>query len=320
MGEHSVALALAAGGARGAYQAGALLYFAERGIVFDAVAGTSIGSLNGAFYAAGDGSAGHVGRLAEYWRRMPEAGVMQVSGDVGAEALKSALGAALKADPLEAVSFLYEFVTGGFSLFDPRPVAALLDGWLDYEAVCASRTAFTVVVLPERLPFTDVLTPFRSKALYLDARDLTPHNLRQALLAASAIPFAFPSQEIDGVRYADAGLADPLPARILYERGARRILSVFLSDSPLQNRLDFPDCALLQLRPSHPIDSGLPSTFDFSRPSIEFLIELGYRDAAANYEEVARLAGLYGALWQLSRANQKLADALPDRGGRTTKI
>ena len=316
MVEHSVALALAAGGARGAYQAGALLYFAERGIVFDAVAGTSIGSLNGAFYAAGDGSAGHVERLAEYWRRMPEAGIIQVSGAVGVEALKSALGAILKADALEALSFFYELVTGGFSLLDPRPVAALLDKWLDYEAVCASRTAFTIVVLPERLPLTDVLTPFRSQALYLDARDLTPHNLRQALLAASAIPFAFPSQKIDEVKYADAGLADPLPAKILYQRGARRILSIFLSDNLPQNRLDFADCAFMQLRPSHPIDSGLPSTFDFSRESIEFLIELGYRDAAADYEQVAGLVRGYTALSKLSRVNQELADALPSRSKR----
>ena len=320
MGEHSVALALAAGGARGAYQAGALLYFAERGIVFDAVAGTSIGSLNGAFYAAGDGSAGHVERLAEHWRRMPEAGIIRMSGAVGAEALKSALGATLTADPLEAVSFLYELVTGGFSLLDPRPIAALLDGWLDYEKVCASAIAFTVVVLPERLPLTDVLTPFRSKALYLDARALTPPNLRQALLAAAAIPFAFPSQEIDGVKYSDAGLADPLPAKILYQRGARRILSIFLSDATLQNRLDFPDAAFMQLRPSHPIDSGLPSTFDFSRRSIEFLIELGYRDAAAGYEEVAKWVRGCAALSALSRANRELADTLPDRGNRETEI
>lgn len=58
-----LALALSAGGARGAYQAGAMLFFAEQGIKFSAVAGTSIGALNGAHYAQGDGSVAHIEKL-----------------------------------------------------------------------------------------------------------------------------------------------------------------------------------------------------------------------------------------------------------------
>jgi len=46
-------LALEGGGAKGAYQAGAIKAFNKRGIKFDGVAGTSIGAINAAFYAAG---------------------------------------------------------------------------------------------------------------------------------------------------------------------------------------------------------------------------------------------------------------------------
>lgn len=45
-------LVLEGGGARGAYQAGAILAFNKRGIKFDAAVGTSIGAVNAAFYAA----------------------------------------------------------------------------------------------------------------------------------------------------------------------------------------------------------------------------------------------------------------------------
>jgi len=66
-----MALALAAGGARGVYQAGAMLFLAEQGIRFNAVAGTSVGALNGAFYAQGDGSVAHIERLRELWQKCP---------------------------------------------------------------------------------------------------------------------------------------------------------------------------------------------------------------------------------------------------------
>jgi predicted acylesterase/phospholipase RssA len=39
---------------------GALLYLAEHGLRFGAVAGSSIGSLNGAYLVQGDGSPGHL--------------------------------------------------------------------------------------------------------------------------------------------------------------------------------------------------------------------------------------------------------------------
>ena len=45
------ALALEGGGARGAYEAGAIKALSKKKIFFDAVAGTSIGAINAAFYA-----------------------------------------------------------------------------------------------------------------------------------------------------------------------------------------------------------------------------------------------------------------------------
>ena len=47
-------LVLAGGGGKGAYQIGAWKALMELGISFDAIAGVSIGSINGALIAAGD--------------------------------------------------------------------------------------------------------------------------------------------------------------------------------------------------------------------------------------------------------------------------
>ena len=79
-------LALASGGARGAYQAGSLLLLAEQKIQFNTVAGTSIGALNGAFYVQGDRSVGHAEKLCDLWRAIPDAGIIQISGTAIARA------------------------------------------------------------------------------------------------------------------------------------------------------------------------------------------------------------------------------------------
>ena len=127
-------LALASGGARGAYPAGALLLLAERGVRFDAVTGTSIGALNRAFYAQGDGSAEHLEKLCDLWRAMPDAGIIQISGSTAVRVL--ALLAA-RGIPWPVRLGLNRLVGKRVSILDPEPVEALLDELVDYAAVCS---------------------------------------------------------------------------------------------------------------------------------------------------------------------------------------
>lgn len=302
-------LGLASGGARGAYQAGALLLLSERGLEFDGVAGTSIGALNGAFYAQGDGSAGHAEKLCELWRSMPDAGVIQINGPAVARA-----AAVLFARELPTFAVLLDRVANGsIAILDPEPVAALLDRWIDYEAVCSSSREFVVTMLRETDPIVDIITAPWREATYFTARELGPDQLKTALLASAAIPLAFPAQKVHGKRYGDAGIAAPLPARELHRRGASRIVSVFLADDTPQNRADYPGATVLQIRPSEVIDTGLKSTFDFSTSSIERLIELGYSDAKAAIAEAQELWERMVRLRAQGDANVALADALPDR-------
>ncbi len=307
MTTNTTALALAAGGARGAYQAGALLYLAEQGVSFTAVAGSSVGTLNGAYYAQGDGSVGHLGLLCELWRKVPDAGLVRVDRAAAAEALALTLFRGKIGGAQTVAQVLFGFQ----AILDPMPLSRLLDRWLDYAEVCRSPTNMTVTVLPETVPLLDVLIgPWRG-ATYLRARELGPAGLRPALLAATAIPFAFPSCLVEGRAAADAGLADPLPARVLYEAGARRIFSVFLCDDTVQSREDFPGCPLFQVRPSVPINTGFASTFDFSVETIDRLIELGYQDALASYEEARALFDAQMRLQAGGDRLQRLAELLP---------
>ena len=306
-------LALASGGARGAYQAGALLLLAERGGRFDIVAGTSIGALNGAFYVQGDGSAGHLEKLCHLWRAVPNAGIIQISDTAIARSAEMLVARGI---PWPVRLGLNRLVGGSISIFDPEPVAKMLDEWVDYAAVCSSPREFMIALLRDDIFSGGVVTAPWRDATYFSAAELGPTELRAALLAAVAIPLAFPSQKVGGKRYGDAGLSDPLPALELHKRGAKRIVSIFLADSTPQNRADFVGTTVLQIRPSEVIDTGLLSTFDFSYKTIDRLIDLGYRDAKETFGEAQEIWERMVSLRAQGEANIALASALPDRTRR----
>jgi NTE family protein len=309
MGSAMTGLALAAGGALGAYQAGALLYLAEQRVTFDQMAGSSIGALNAAFCAQGDGSAGHLDTLCQLWRSAPKIGLWRLNEKTAATA---AVGMFTGPGPA-LVSLVALVGAGKLSILDPRPLQALMDRWIDYERVCHSPIGLTIAVLEESAPILDVVVgPWRT-ATYLSARRLGAAKLKQALLAATAIPLAFPSRNVDGRYYADAGLADALPARPLLQHGCGRIVSIFLTDNTIQDRADYPGCTLFQIRPSVKVDTGYGAIFDVSLAAIERLIDLGYQDARASYEPAQNLFEMLQHLHAQGNINEALAASLPER-------
>ncbi len=309
MNPKDLALSLAAGGARGAYHSGAMLFLAEQGLRFTFVSGASIGSLNASFYAQGDGSPGHVEELIGRWRAVHKLEIMRVNATTVLKVLSGIR--TLGIDSL--TSTLLSAATGDLPILDPRPVASLLDQWINFDAVCNSTVDVTIAILPETSSILDIVSGPWRQAEYARAVELGPARMRAALLAAMAIPLAFPSQELDGRKYADAGLADGLPAQVLYKRGLRRIVSIFLADGTIQNRADFADCIMLQIRPSQTIDLGLWTTFDFTSRSIDRLIDLGYRDARESYSGAEKLVKGLDRMLSAGRDNQRRANLLPDR-------
>ncbi len=316
---NKMGLALASGGARGAYQAGALLALAELGLRFHSIAGTSIGSLNGAFYCTGDGSAGHMEDLCRLWRAAPDAGLIEVDPSAVAKTLMKIFGRSALPTVLKAI----DKVTGkGTHILDPRPVEAFLDKWINYDQVIASQKTFFIAMIPATAmggltdPLRDIAEGAWRKAVYFRASTLKPEDLKNALLAASAIPLAFPPRKVQGKHYTDAGLSAPLPSQALRDEGCEYICSVFLSDTQIQNRADYPNTTLLQIRPTEDINPNLLTMLDFSRNAIDGLIDLGYRDAHAAHAEAQKLMDLF---LKYSASGQKL-EALTESLGAKPRL
>jgi len=173
------ALVLSGGGAKGAYEAGVAAALIEGGLAIRLVAGSSAGALNAAMIADG-----RIERLEALWRGLTRDRVYTLRTRV------------LFAGLLPGWLTLLALDRAG-SLFDPQPLRELIDASIDFERVRASPIRLVIIT-------TDLA---RREARLFDNRSVT----REALMAAAAVPGAFPSVEVDGALLVDGGLTGRAP-------------------------------------------------------------------------------------------------------------
>jgi NTE family protein len=179
------ALVLAGGGSFGVVQVGMLRALCAHGVRPDLVAGSSVGAINGAFYA-GDPSANGIERLAGLWRALRRRDVFPIS-------LRRLLGALVSSD----------------ALFSPCALHKLLVRHLPHALLDDS-------VIPMHVVATDLLTgaPVRVSA----------GAAVEAVLASCAIPAIYPPVRIGGRQLVDGAVACNTPIRIAVELGATRLI------------------------------------------------------------------------------------------------
>ena len=173
------ALVLSGGGAKGAYEAGVAAVFVERGLPIRLVAGSSAGALNAAMIADG-----RMDRLEALWRGLSRDRVYSLRTRV------------LFAGLLPGWLTLLALDRAG-SLFDPRPLRELIDASLDLGRVRASPVRLLVIT-------SDLA---RREPRLFDNQTVT----REVLMAAAAVPGAFPAVNVDGALLVDGGLTGRAP-------------------------------------------------------------------------------------------------------------
>jgi NTE family protein len=229
--EASTAIVLGGGGARAAYQVGALRAIArihgKRGpLPFSVVCGTSAGAINAVALAqhADDFRCG-VARLVRWWRRVSVHEVYRA--DFASLSRHSA-------------QFLASVLTGTrpppgvASLLDNSPLAGLvghefhfdrIEGHIergDLRALSINATSYTTGHAVSFFQGNSALQGWqRTRRRGLPAR-LSPSHL----LASSAIPFVFPAGQIDDDYYMDGSVRQLAPLSAPLNLGARRILVI----------------------------------------------------------------------------------------------
>jgi NTE family protein len=179
------AFVLAGGGSFGAIQVGMLHSLAARGIAADMVVGSSVGALNGAYYA-GNPTLEGVQQLETIWRGLRR-------GDIFPLTWRTLLGFLRRRDFLLASDGLCQ----------------LVEKHLPYRNLEEAK-------LPIHIVATDILTGKTAV--------LSQGPAAQAILASTAIPAAFAPVQFETKYLADGALSSNTPARVAVALGAERLI------------------------------------------------------------------------------------------------
>ena len=179
------AFVFAGGGSFGAIQVGMLQSLAAHGISADMVVGSSVGALNGAFYASDPTPAG-VERLATIWRGLTRHDVFPITW-------KTMLGFLWRRD----------------FLIPHDGVRKLVDDNIPFRNL-------EEAPLPVHIVATDIITG--------DAVVMSEGPTVDAILASTSIPGAFSPIRYRDQYLADGAISSNTPVRVAVKMGAKRLI------------------------------------------------------------------------------------------------
>src|SRR5580698_2517871 len=184
-GPRTTAFVLAGGGSFGAIQVGMMHSLAAHGISADMVVGSSVGALNGAYYA-GDPTLQGVLRLESIWNGLHRHDVFPVNW-------RTLLG----------------FIRRRDFLIPHDGIAKLIDDHLPYRDLQDAK-------LPVHIVATDIITG--------DSVVLSEGSAALAIIASTAIPGAFAPVRYKDFYLADGAISSNTPIRAAIAKGANRLI------------------------------------------------------------------------------------------------
>lgn len=249
------AIALGAGGARGAYQIGAWKALRELGVDYDIVVGSSIGSVNGVAMVQDD-----YDLALDLWKNISVDKIFAGDVDLDFEP-QDIIGSTGK-----LVSLLIKILTN--KGLDISPFLDLLNDIVDEEKVRASAREFGIVAL--RVPLI--------KGMEITKEKMKVGYMAKYILASSSAFPVFPVCEVDGNKYIDGGYYDSLPIKFARNLGAEEVVAIDVSLSTThEEELSSNDVIYIKSAWS------LGPFLDFDNESIMRNMDLGYNDTMKVY-------------------------------------
>ena len=260
------------GGARGAYQIGAWKALREAGVKIKAVAGTSVGALNGALVCMGD-----VEMAEKIWSEMTFSTVMDVDDNLMERLFQRELS--LKEAFEEAVRIIKD---GGV---DVTPLRQLIHDRIDEDKIRNSGILFCLL--------TFSLTDFKELDLSIDE---IPEGLLEDFLLASAYLIGFKNEKLHGKTYIDGGVVNNVPLGSLVERGIQNIIEVRIYGPGREPRVKLPDDTVkYEVAPR----VKLGSIIEFSAKRSCQNMKIGYFDA------LRTIYGLSGTIYYIEETREE---------------
>jgi len=239
----------AGGGARGSYQIGVWKSLNELGLKIAAVAGTSIGAINGALMVQNDFE-----KAYRLWQSIEIGDVINLEGLGGSNKKKIGLK--------ELAANLKDIINGRG--LDISPLIKMLHEHINERAVRDSEIGFGLVTFS----LSDL------KPLLLYKEDIPEGKLVDYLIASASLPL-FQSHEMDNKRFIDGGAYDNMPVSLIKDKGIRDIITVDVSGIGVVRKWTFRGANIIHIKNSE----DLGGILEFDGDRIKRNIEIGYLDA-----------------------------------------
>ena len=287
---------LSGGGAKGAYEAGFLKALSEFNIQPNAIAGTSIGALNGAIYSANKNTKEAALILEKIWRDLANSSSLQVDET---KVIKNLIEVILYFSPLAPVSkvtklasYLLSNSIGKGGILSTEPLSNVLEKYASIEKLLNGLPLY-VGVTQSGGNLIDTLRLFELEnggfTEYKKIQDLEKDYIYKTILASAALPIAFDSQEIDGKKYRDGCLSSlwnewgNTPIKPLIEKeNCTHLVVCHLNEASFFNRHDSffkeKNVEIIEIRPKYGTFNYLDPLI-FSVDKIDMWIEQGYKDS-----------------------------------------
>lgn len=247
------AVALEGGGARGAYQAGAFKAIEEIGIEIVAVTGTSIGSINGAYYVQEKSAKA----LCDFWENIEPESLLPDS----LSEHKKYLSHEDEVSPLNLLKETTKVIlNGGVDLTNFKKS---IYSYIDEEKVRNSDKKFGLVTfsITDRKPFEIMI-------------DSIPKGELQGYILASAYLPIFKKEKIDGKFFIDGGIYDNLPINLLIKNNYRNVIAIEISKISNRQKVIDESANIIYVKPSEELGTIL----ELNKEVICQNVKMGYFD------------------------------------------
>jgi len=255
-------LVLSGGGAKGAYEAGAVRALRELDVAdrVYGVSGTSVGALNALVFAMDDGT-----ELESLWRNVGLSDVI---------APKRGENRGIK----ELLSQISAQISDNEGLCTQDALRSLIAASADFERIRSHRAKL----------FACAYDIDARRVEYFDLKSMTDEEITDAVLASAAIPHVYDAVTVRGRKYADGGINDPsygvkncdrTPIAPLQDGDYDVLIVIHLHPQEGQDITHIGKMRLIHVYPSRPLEAVRNSgAMNFTHASIKDRLILGHAD------------------------------------------
>jgi len=249
-------LALGGGGTRGAYQAGVAKALKELNVDIIAVAGTSVGAINGALIVQND-----IEKMADLYRNITFRDIFK--NDIDLDTTKDIF------DVKNIFKIASEYIKNNG--LDNTALRETLEKYLDVEKIYKSKCDFGTLAFS--------VTDKEEYSCF--KKEIPKKELIDRILASACFPI-FKTQKINNEEFFDGGIADVLPINMLIEKGIKNIIAVDIEGPGITKNIISQEVNIKLIYSKE----DLGGLFEFNKETIENNIEMGYLDTLKSFNKL----------------------------------